>query len=204
MYRQLGCIGVEDCDSQVTVFEQSMMHVLNYIVAFSGTSNNGLTWLYKVHKLSGNDLSHFDIQLCFDDFEDPVDLITHWAIYEYDFENDICLTPPLVSSEDEPITGDTEHFKILLNGDGVSTPCTDQTPLIKFDNLDFIKEVNGEVVDITDFCFEFTLARCYRVECALIGLKAATVDGCRCIQGPSPTCEPCSTPTRGILYCDKK
>ncbi len=54
------CPPVQDCPSSVTISFAGT----DYKVAVEGPFNGGRTWRYKVMKLLGRNLSHFDIQFC--------------------------------------------------------------------------------------------------------------------------------------------
>ena len=168
------CPPVQDCPSLVTIsFNGS-----SYQVTAEGPFNNGRTWQYKVRRLSGPALSHFDVQFC------TAAMVTQWQIFTLEPVLNQC-TDLLASG-----TGPDQNFDILPNGDP-SSVCFEDIPNIKFDNLD-------DFEDITEnFCFQFTLSQCYQIACICVDAKAGPSDGCDCILGPSPNCEPC-TPARGF------
>lgn len=174
------CPPVQDCPSSVTISFTGA----SYQVTAQGPFNNGRTWRYTVEKLSGRDLSHFDVQFC------TAAMVTQWQIFTFDPAPGQC-TDLLASG-----TGPAHNFEILPNGDPAAV-CFSDIPAIKFDNL-------GDFEDITEnFCFQFTLDQCYQTACICVGAKAGPNDGCNCILGPSPNCEPCS-PGRGFRICGLK
>lgn len=171
------CPPVQSCPSLVTIsFTTPSGQINSFKVTAEGPFDNGRTWLYKVQKLGQNNLSHFDVQFC------PTATVTHWQISTFDPVSNQCTT--LLASG----TGPDDFFKIMLNGDP-ATYCFANIPNIKFDNL-------GDFENVTNFCFQFTLDQCYQTACILVDTKAGNGDGCACILGPSPICEPC--PARGF------
>jgi len=167
------CPPVQDCPSSVTISFTGA----SYQITAAGPFNYGRTWRYMVEKLSGFNLSHFDVQLC------TAATVIQWQIFTFDPALNQC-TVLLASG-----TGPARNFAILPNGDP-STVCFADIPNIKFDNL-------SDFEDTTEnFCFEFTLSQCYQTACICIDTKAGPRDGCDCIVGPSPDCEPC--PARGF------
>jgi len=168
------CPPVQECPSSVIISFSGA----SYKVTVEGPFNGGRTWRYKVMKLSGRDLSHFDIQFC------TSATVVQWQIFILDPVINQC-ADLLVSG-----TGPSRNFSILPNGDPASK-CFAAIPCIKFDNL-------SDFEDITDnFCFQFTLSQCYQTACICVGAKAGPDDGCDCILGPSPDCIPCP-PGRGF------
>lgn len=168
------CPPLRDCPSSITVSFDSA----SYQVTAEGPFDNGRTWRYKVRRLAGPDLSHFDVQFC------TAATVGEWRIYSYDPVLDRC-TGLLASG-----TGPARNFAVLLWGDP-SSVCFAAIPNIKFDNLSDFEAITE------NFCFQFTLGQCYQTACICVDLKAGRNDGCGCITGPSPECEPCQ-PARGF------
>lgn len=187
MSGQLDClrIGPGSCPASATI--------RNYNVTFEGTSNHGLTWHYRAQKQPGTkgNLCHLTIQVCKDLIAIPEQI--SWVISE--LVDNKCLERVFG-------TGKSDFFKIQL-GDPKTCCLPPGTPVIKFDNLHEIDRPPSRNLgrNIKNFCFEFTLPRCYAVQCTLVGGRATQRDSCACIQGPSPSCEPCPPPPkRGILF----
>lgn len=168
------CPPVQECPSSVIISFDGT----SFQVTAEGPLNGGKTWRYKVEKLSGRDLSHFDVQFC------TSATVVQWQIFAYDPVQNQC-TVLLASG-----TGPSRYFDILPRGDPASV-CFANIPAIKFDNL-------SDFEDITkNFYFQFTLSQCYQTACICTGTKAGPKDGCGCVLGPSPDCVPCP-PGRGF------
>lgn len=181
------CPPPEQCPDRVNVALSGAI----FTVTFEGVSNEGLTWRYSVRNVLGHNLETFDMQIC------PQAQVTNWRIYSFCPITNQCQA--ILASG----TGPGRFFQFLPDGDP-SIPCTGETPVISFRNL-------CDLGGLNNFCFEFTLDRCYLRECVSIGLEAGTTSNCAFIQGPSPTCRPCvvpppppPTPTRGLPVFRKK